>query len=170
MRTALLGFAALAVVSASPASAEVLDFELTGTRQASFEINTATTLPSTSSASGFGDQIQYFDVSGIFGGVAETATIGFGTDVFADLNIEATGLGFTQYAGADLFTGNPADPEFVLGTFTLPSIVTGTSFLTISEVAAVPEPSTWAMMILGFAGVGCMAYRKKRNGSVFRFA
>jgi hypothetical protein len=30
-------------------------------------------------------------------------------------------------------------------------------------VAAVPEPSTWAMMILGFAGVGFMAYRRKSN-------
>ena len=29
------------------------------------------------------------------------------------------------------------------------------------SVAAVPEPSTWAMMILGFAGVGFMAYRRR---------
>ena len=28
-------------------------------------------------------------------------------------------------------------------------------------LAPVPEPSTWAMMILGFAGVGFMAYRRK---------
>jgi hypothetical protein len=28
---------------------------------------------------------------------------------------------------------------------------------------AVPEPSTWAMMILGFAGVGFMAYRRKNK-------
>jgi hypothetical protein len=28
-------------------------------------------------------------------------------------------------------------------------------------VAGVPEPSTWAMMILGFGGVGFMAYRRK---------
>ena len=27
--------------------------------------------------------------------------------------------------------------------------------------SAVPEPSTWAMMILGFFGLGFMAYRKK---------
>jgi hypothetical protein len=27
--------------------------------------------------------------------------------------------------------------------------------------SAVPEPSTWAMMILGFAGIGFMAYRRK---------
>jgi hypothetical protein len=30
---------------------------------------------------------------------------------------------------------------------------------------AVPEPSTWAMMILGFAGIGSMAYRRK-NGAL----
>jgi hypothetical protein len=29
------------------------------------------------------------------------------------------------------------------------------------SVAAVPEPSTWAMMILGFAGIGFMACRRK---------
>jgi hypothetical protein len=29
------------------------------------------------------------------------------------------------------------------------------------SIAAVPEPSTWAMMILGFAGVGFVAYRRK---------
>ena len=28
-------------------------------------------------------------------------------------------------------------------------------------VSAVPEPATWAMMLLGFAGVGFMAYRRK---------
>jgi hypothetical protein len=27
----------------------------------------------------------------------------------------------------------------------------------------VPEPSTWAMMILGFAGVGFMAYRRRNQ-------
>jgi hypothetical protein len=35
--------------------------------------------------------------------------------------------------------------------------------------AAVPEPSTWAMMLLGFAGVGFLAYRRKRSSS-FRLA
>jgi hypothetical protein len=36
------------------------------------------------------------------------------------------------------------------------------SFIASSNVvAAVPEPSTWAMMILGFAGIGFMAYRQK---------
>jgi hypothetical protein len=32
--------------------------------------------------------------------------------------------------------------------------------------SAVPEPSTWAMMILGFAGVGYMAYRRRNVASL----
>ena len=31
---------------------------------------------------------------------------------------------------------------------------------------AVPEPSTWAMMILGFAGIGFMAYRRSRKNTM----
>jgi hypothetical protein len=37
------------------------------------------------------------------------------------------------------------------------------------QTSAVPEPSTWAMMILGFVGVGFMAYRRKGQAS-FRLA
>ena len=33
----------------------------------------------------------------------------------------------------------------------------------INVAPSVPEPSTWAMMILGFAGVGFMAYRRLRG-------
>lgn len=33
----------------------------------------------------------------------------------------------------------------------------------IANVSAVPEPSTWAMMLLGLAGVGFMAYRRRSN-------
>lgn len=39
---------------------------------------------------------------------------------------------------------------------------------TPTAVAAVPEPSTWVMMILGFAGVGFMGYRRKSKPA-FRF-
>jgi PEP-CTERM motif len=34
------------------------------------------------------------------------------------------------------------------------------------NVAPVPEASTWAMMLLGFAGVGFIAYRRKRASSL----
>jgi hypothetical protein len=38
------------------------------------------------------------------------------------------------------------------------------------NVGAVPEASTWAMMILGFAGLGFMASRRKQNGYALRLA
>ena len=31
--------------------------------------------------------------------------------------------------------------------------------------SAAPEPSTWAMMLLGFAGIGFAGYRASRKGA-----
>lgn len=38
--------------------------------------------------------------------------------------------------------------------------------VSLDVTAAVPEPSTWAMFILGFAGVGFLAYRRKQKGAL----
>jgi outer membrane lipase/esterase len=40
-------------------------------------------------------------------------------------------------------------------------MVIADAFLSIA--APVPEPSTWAMMILGFAGVGFLTYRRRKS-------
>ena len=37
----------------------------------------------------------------------------------------------------------------------------------ITAVQAVPEPSTWAMMILGFCGLGVVAYRRRHRAPGF---
>jgi uncharacterized protein (TIGR03118 family) len=34
------------------------------------------------------------------------------------------------------------------------------------SISAVPEPSTWAMLILGFASIGFMAYRRSRKNTM----
>jgi PEP-CTERM motif len=34
--------------------------------------------------------------------------------------------------------------------------------VTVATVAAIPEPATWAMMLLGFAGLG-FAFRQSRR-------
>jgi hypothetical protein len=36
----------------------------------------------------------------------------------------------------------------------------------MTAIAAAPDASTWAMMILGFMGVGFMAYRRKGQGQL----
>jgi hypothetical protein len=32
-------------------------------------------------------------------------------------------------------------------------------------LGAVPEPSTWAMMIFGFAGIGALTYRRRKQST-----
>jgi hypothetical protein len=42
--------------------------------------------------------------------------------------------------------------------------------LTGGITAAIPEPSTWAMMIFGFAGIGTIAYRRRNTTAMLRAA
>ena len=37
-------------------------------------------------------------------------------------------------------------------------------------IPAIPEPSTWFMMILGFAGVGYLAYRRRNQATALTSA
>jgi hypothetical protein len=72
-------------------------------------------------------------------------------------NTAADSLTFTAVGTID-FTGfDPTAATFVLSA----QGDNIDSFSAVANVAAVPEPSTWAMMILGFAGISFMAYRRK---------
>jgi len=47
----------------------------------------------------------------------------------------------------------------------------GSLNVSVNEVlAAVPEPSTWAMMILGFTGVCYITYGRSNESAAFRVA
>ncbi|HEY1781387.1 MAG TPA: PEP-CTERM sorting domain-containing protein [Roseiarcus sp.] len=52
--------------------------------------------------------------------------------------------------------GQPSPPNF---------IEFGTGTVTINGAYATPEPSTWAMMLLGFAGLGFGGYRKVKGAA-----
>ncbi|MBN8988325.1 MAG: PEP-CTERM sorting domain-containing protein [Rhizobiales bacterium] len=62
-------------------------------------------------------------------------------------------FGFFGITSATPFSSATFTSQNAISTFNIPEIE--------FRVAAVPEPSTWAMMILGFVGVGFMAYRRK---------
>jgi hypothetical protein len=52
-----------------------------------------------------------------------------------------------------------------LGGFDSVKFSTGQTAFEFAFTTAVPEASTWAMMILGFAGVGFMAYRRRNQSA-----
>jgi hypothetical protein len=75
-------------------------------------------------------------------------------------NFGGTGVSQFEVLGIDPSLGlDPNNPVAFVTALTFEGTGTFTGTMT-PVVAAVPEPSTWAMMILGFAGVGFMAYRR----------
>lgn len=64
-------------------------------------------------------------------------------------------------------TETPFDLYYMEGNGS-PSVL-DVNLRTLSFTSGVPEPSTWALMILGFAGVGFVAYRRKSKSQTFRF-
>jgi PEP-CTERM motif len=78
-----------------------------------------------------------------------------------DVLLESTTLTFLTGGGTDTgqfvgFTG--VGP---IGFLTLTDNYVGLVNLTVGTI---PEPSTWAMMLLGFAGLGFAGYRRTRDG------
>jgi PEP-CTERM motif-containing protein len=89
----------------------------------------------------------------------------------APFSLDTGGIGF-YVAGISnfYFPGEPTTTFNVWGTGgstgtlgTTASNNVNTSFDGTYTISAVPEPSTWAMMILGFAGVGLMRYRREKK-------
>lgn len=170
MRKQFLLFCGVALSSAAmsvPAQAQALNFVLSGSRTATFTLPSST--PDSFTSSFIGDQIFFNNIFGTFGGTDGTANISFGTNLASQFQIQSPTLGFTQFGGADLFSGTPSAPTFNLGTFNLPGgFLAGPATLTISRasvVAAVPEPATWAMMLLGFGAIGFSVRRRRSTVS-----
>jgi hypothetical protein len=67
---------------------------------------------------------------------------------FYDISLDSPGA-----SSVDFFSINP-DGSYLFdnGTFAVRPV---------DLTAPVPEPSTWAMLILGFASIGFVAYRRK---------
>jgi hypothetical protein len=62
----------------------------------------------------------------------------------------------------DIFTEITLDPGVLVpGTNPMDLVLN----VTVTGTGTIPEPSTWAMMLTGFAGLGFVGYRKaKRKG------
>ena len=74
------------------------------------------------------------------------------------------GSSLIQFAafGEQLFTGATARPTLRLGTFTFDQGRDGTPLNAELTVAAVPEPTTWTLLIAGFGLAGAGLRRRVR--------
>ncbi|MDO9057937.1 MAG: PEPxxWA-CTERM sorting domain-containing protein [Bradyrhizobium sp.] len=99
-------------------------------------------------------------------GLIQQFSITLSQAAIADLNAAAHNQSDTRFVigGALLSISGPYANEQLFATFGAqrPQIPAAFLDLETAPVAAVPEPSTWAMMILGFAGVGFMTYRRRK--------
>jgi hypothetical protein len=88
------------------------------------------------------------------GDTANLAGVQQGTNEF-NLQVQT----FSGQTLATLLYTQASLPNSAFGANDLNPVITINPVIT----TAVPEPSTWAMMILGFAGVGFMAYRRRNQ-------
>jgi hypothetical protein len=95
--------------------------------------------------------------SGCAGGACPMVAInwGAGSGTFNDVNHVLDTLGYD-------FAANGANESF--NWRLIDSACSGPDCG--GTIGSVPEPSTWAMMILGFAGVGFMAYRRRKDSTL----
>jgi hypothetical protein len=109
---------------------------------------------------GAGTYTLTFDLAGNQRGAAsQTTQVNLGADLVSTILL-ASGDGFSTYSFT--FTTAGGNLRFTeLG----PSDQQG-NLLDNVVLTAVPEPATWAMMILGFMGVGFMAYRRKSHSGL----
>jgi hypothetical protein len=71
--------------------------------------------------------------------------------------------------GMQLYTGKTSSPAFAPGSYSLTGYTneTGGTLNIRSVNAAVPEPATWALMILGMGAIGVTMRRQKVTTTVY---
>lgn len=83
---------------------------------------------------------------------------------------------FRTFFGPQLFTGPTSAPIFSSGSFSITEVGSNAAVnVTITDlstpvVPAVPEPATWALMIVGFGAVGGALRRARKVSTRVRFA
>ena len=161
----LLIASVLAAMAATPASAaEIFKFRLTSMseRQPSFSFEWDKAPAQVS-----------FNATSFTPTASLPTTLSNGTMVFMipRFRLGSAGGGFSQFSGEQLFTGSLSAPVFRTGTFALFGGAEGVRQIASLEItstaaAGVPEPDSWALMIVGFGAIGAAMRQRRRRQTV----
>lgn len=184
MKKTLIALAAVAGLATGTAQADTLDFEALATG----DLGTTVLVMSNATVTGFGDSL--YNLSGVYGagsgGSICSLTAAFTceadmqidfSDAISDLTFQTYGydsgdsVAISAYAGAALL-GTTVVTSDTLVDFSSFSGVTrlymddsstgaGYGYGSFSFTAAVPEPSTYALMLCGLAGIAAWARRRQ---------
>ena len=103
-----------------------------------------------------------YNLTDCVGGCINGVGVNSGTPLGNINNVNMTsGLTYLVDIWVEVSPANSVASAELDPTFTAPN---GSFIFSAGVQSAIPEPSTWAMMILGFVGLGFMAYRRKQNG------
>ena len=143
--------------SAAPASAGEILFQIVGTglfpdQSATFELPPSPVPDSNVTR-------QYFIIDSVPATIGNHEETNLGPMTFyAAPHGGFTAGGLYDLSGDQLYTGSEGDPTFTPGVYTLANSLSESSdFVTLT---AVPEPATWAMIAMGFAGLGWAQRRR----------
>lgn len=116
------------------------------------------------SVDGIGTEVPIFDFTS-----TGTTSVGPYSDM-AWYSASQGGLFYTpdklyEVDGAQAYSGPESAPVFLTGVYPGTDVANGdaSATVTISSVGAIPEPSTWAMMLIGFVGLGFAGRRASRR-------
>jgi hypothetical protein len=167
---ALLGAAVLSAGSVASAHANVYDFSFFGKNVSGSGVITTGNTGSPYAATGvtgtiFDSEVGPgpFTITTLSGYAAADNLVYFPTQPFVDFG----GLSFFTATGGqfNLGLGGGGPYGYVLNASVVNPIgyanVPGSTDITLS-VSQTPLPPAWTMMLIGFAGLGCMLYRKTK--------
>ena len=175
IKSLLAGTAALTVLAAAPASAAVLNFKITndGGLIDSFDLDTDAGIQNSIS------NYVFFSITNSLAGnnaaYFGTADAPFGAYNFG-VGVKRAGEDSVSPSYDDAFTAN--QPLYTGGltlNITASDLATAGGYVVPTAngatvtISAVPEPATWALMLLGF-GMVAGAARYRRRGTLVRFA
>jgi len=162
-----LAAAALSLIS-SAASADTYELNLVGSNGyvANWQMDSAPVL--TDPADYGGGSWLVRNVHGYFNGLSVMPIVGFvGANYLGGvlLTTGSTAADVQAHAwGAQVFAGSDSAPVLMLGSYELIGSDFATTYeLTISQVTAVPEPGSYALMLGGLGALGIAAARRRKS-------